>query len=87
MVLDVFGQHQANYLFCCEHLESVLGGDDSGALDHNETFAHVLERYNGLWIEVSWSRWSGVAGIHRLRLGKKCSRQEENLGIINDYLV
>jgi hypothetical protein len=53
-VLDVFGQHQARYMFCCEHLESVHGGVEAGALDSSEACAQVLERYNGVWIEVSW---------------------------------
>jgi hypothetical protein len=59
------------YLFCCEHLESVHGGAKAGALDCSETCAQVLERYSGVWIEVSWRRWSGVAGILRLRLGRE----------------
>jgi hypothetical protein len=67
-------------LFCCEHLESVHGGAEVGALDRNKTCAQVLERYNGVWIEISWRRWSGVAGIYRLRLGRQCSRQKEHLG-------
>jgi hypothetical protein len=38
-------------LFYCEHLESVHGGVEVGALDHKETCAQVFERYNGVWIE------------------------------------
>jgi len=61
-VLDLFGQHHARYMFCCEHLESVHGGAEASALDSNEACDQVLERYNGVWVEVSW-RWSEVAGI------------------------
>jgi hypothetical protein len=92
-VLDVFGQHQARYFFCCEHLELVHGGAKAGALDHNKACAQVLERYSGVWIEISWRIWSGVAGIYRLILGRECSRQKEHLGVLlqlginNDYLV
>jgi hypothetical protein len=80
-------------MFYCEHLESVHGEVEVGALDRNEPCAQVLKRYNGVWIEVSWRRWSGVAGIYRLRLGRECSRQKENLMVFlqlwisSDYLV
>jgi hypothetical protein len=53
----------------------------------------VLERYNGVWIEVSWRRRSVVAGIYRLILRRKCNRKKEHLrvllhlGINSDYLV
>jgi hypothetical protein len=43
MVLDVFGQHQAIYMFCCEHLESVHGEAEVGALGSNKACAHVLD--------------------------------------------
>jgi hypothetical protein len=79
-------------MFCCEHLESIHGGAEVGALDHNEACAHVLERHSGVRIEAYWI-WSGVARILILRLGRECSRQKEHLrlllqfGINNDYMV
>jgi hypothetical protein len=53
-VLDVFGQHQDRYMFFCEYLESFHGGAEVGALDSIEACSQVLERYNGVWIEIFW---------------------------------
>jgi hypothetical protein len=39
MVLDVFGQYQDKYMFLCEHLDSVHGGVEAGALDRSESCA------------------------------------------------
>jgi hypothetical protein len=78
---------------CCEHLDSFHGGSKVGALDREQAFYQVLDRYNGVWIEVSWRRWSGVVWIHRMKLGRDFSRQKEHLGVfpqhgINiDYMV
>jgi hypothetical protein len=60
-------------MFCCEHLESVHGGSKEDAFNRSKSCAQILERYSGLWIEVSWRRWIGVIGIYRLKLGKECS--------------
>jgi hypothetical protein len=38
-VLDVFGQHQAKYMFFYEHIESVHGGVEEGALGSTEACA------------------------------------------------
>ena len=40
-------------MFFDEHLELVHGGAEAGVLDSNEVCAHVLERYSGVWVEVS----------------------------------
>jgi hypothetical protein len=40
-------------MFYCEHLKLVHGGYEAGALDSNKACAQVLERYNGVWIELS----------------------------------
>jgi hypothetical protein len=41
-------------MFFYEHLESIHGGTKASALNNSESCAQVLERYNGVWIEVSW---------------------------------
>jgi hypothetical protein len=70
-----------------------MNQEDNQAPQPTETCAQVLERYNGVWIEISWRRWSGVVGIYRLILGRECNRQKEHLrvllqlGINNDYLI
>jgi hypothetical protein len=39
-------------MFYCEHLKSVHGGVEVGALDNNKECAQVLERYNRVLVEV-----------------------------------
>jgi hypothetical protein len=93
MVLDVFGQQHEKYMFFCEHLESIHGGAKAGALDSNKASDQVLERYNGVWIEISWRMWHEVAGILIIKLGRECSRKKENLRVLlqlsinSDYMV
>jgi hypothetical protein len=41
-------------MFCCEHLESIHGGTEVGALNSSEACDQVLERYSGVWVEVTW---------------------------------
>jgi hypothetical protein len=38
-VIDVFGQYQARYLFCCQHSQSVHGGAEESALGGSKTCA------------------------------------------------
>ena len=38
-ILDVFGQQQAKYMFCCEHLQSVHGDVEASALGSSEACA------------------------------------------------
>jgi hypothetical protein len=58
-------------MFFCEHLDLVHGGANEGALDINKSSAQILERYSGVWVEVSWRWWSEDVGILRLGLGRK----------------
>jgi hypothetical protein len=51
----------------------------------NKTCAQVLERYNGVWIEISWRRWSGVAGIYRLRLGRSAVDRKSTSGVASAW--
>jgi hypothetical protein len=43
-------------MFYSEHLESVHGGGEVGALGSSKTCAHIFEGHNGVWSEISW-RW------------------------------
>jgi hypothetical protein len=43
-------------MFCIEHVDSVHGESEVGALGSVKTCAQVLEGYNGVWSNKSW-RW------------------------------
>jgi hypothetical protein len=40
-------------------------------LDSRKACAYVLERYIGVWIEVSWRKWSDFVGIFKLGMGRE----------------